>query len=141
MAQSRMAKPPPLGKLELRMLRVLWREKGATARVMTDALNLEAGTKLVAHSTVQTLLRKLEAKNAVRHESDGRIFTFYANVAEGAVTENVTRDLLTRVFDGSVYGLMAHLLRHENISPEERNRLRDLIDRSDSVKDDKEVSP
>lgn len=130
MAASKATRPPSLGKLELRILQILWREKGATARVITDALNAEPGAKFVAHSTVQTLLRKLEAKNAVRHESDGRIFTFHATIAEGAVTEDATRDLLSRVFDGSVYGLVAHLLRHEPISAEERARLRELIDRA-----------
>ena len=133
-------KPPSLGKLELRMLRVLWREGPVTARHLTDALNAEPGAKQVAHSTVQTLLRKLEAKRAVRHESDGRIFTFFPLIAENDATRSATRDLLTRVFDGSVYGLVAHLLRHENISDTERERLRELIDASDSDNDDTEVT-
>jgi predicted transcriptional regulator len=36
--------------------------------------------------------------------------------------------LLTRVFGGSVYGLVSHLLKHETISEEEMQRLRRLID-------------
>ena len=44
--------------------------------------------------------------------------------------ETAARDLLTRVFGGSVYGLVSHLLRHENVSADEMRRLRELIDES-----------
>lgn len=120
---------PNLGRMELRILQILWQSGPATARQITDALN-EGSTKPVAISTVQTMLRKMEAKNAVAHESDGRIFLFRALRAEGEITQSATRDLLTRVFDGSAFALVAHLLRHETIAPDERDRLRALIDQA-----------
>ena len=121
-----MAKAPPrLGKVQLEIMQVLWDRGEATAREITDALCHSAP---IAHSTVQTLLRKLEAKGAVTHESRERIFVFKPLSRQSEVSESAARDLLTRVFGGSVYGLVSHLLRHEEISEDELRRLRALID-------------
>jgi BlaI family penicillinase repressor len=82
----------------------------------------------IAHSTVQTLLRKLELKGAVSHENRERVFIFRPISQQSEVSQSAARDLLTRVFGGSVYGLVSHLLKHETISEEEMQRLRRLID-------------
>src|SRR4051794_3766081 len=96
---------PRLGKVQLRIMQILWERGQATAREITDALSR---TEPIAHSTVQTLLRKLEAKGAVTHDVAERTFVFRALCQRSEVTESATRDLLTRLFDGSVYGLVAH---------------------------------
>ena len=118
---------PKLGKVQLQIMQVLWERREATAREITEALNR---TEPVAHSTTQTLLRKLEAKGAVTHSVRHRIFFFRPLSQEAEVSESAARDLLTRVFGGSVYGLVSHLLRHETISDDELKRLRALIDAS-----------
>src|SRR5688500_5198758 len=114
-----------LGSVQLRIMQVLWDEGEATARRITDALSR---TTPIAHSTVQTLLRKLEAKRAVTHEQQDRTFVFRALVAESEVTRSAAQDLLSRVFQGSISGLVAHLLDGEDVAPDEMKRLRDLID-------------
>src|SRR5262245_65747267 len=99
-----------LGRVQLQIMRVLWQRGQATARDITDALQAEGP---IAHSTVQTLLRKLEIKGAVRHRVDNRTFVFLPAVAEQRVTRSATRDLVERVFGGNVAGLIAHLLQEE----------------------------
>ncbi len=116
---------PKLGKVQLQIMQILWERGEATAREITDALNL---AETVAHSTTQTLLRKLEAKNAVTHTVRDRVFVFRPLSQEADTRESVARDLLTRVFGGSVYGLVSHLLKHEAVSDDEMQRLRELID-------------
>jgi BlaI family penicillinase repressor len=106
-------------------MQVLWTRGRATAREITDELSLEAP---IAHSTVQTLLRKLEEKGAITHVVEDRTFIFRPLYQPEEVAETATRDLLSRVFHGSVFGLVAHLLRHEKVSSEEMTRLRALLD-------------
>ena len=118
--------PQKLGKVQLQIMQVLWQRGQATAREITDDLCQNAP---IAHSTVQTLLRKLEAKGAVAHDSDDRTFVFRPLYRQAEVSASATRDLLERVFGGSVYGLVSHLLKNEAVSPEELARLRQLIDR------------
>lgn len=119
---------PKLGKVQLQIMQILWQRGEATARKITDELS---HTKPIAHSTVQTLLRKLETKGAVTHEVQERTFVFKPVHQETEVTTSATRDLLTRLFNNSVYGLVAHLIQHEKISPEEMQRLRQLIQEED----------
>jgi len=126
-----MAKAPPkklipkLGKVQLQIMQILWERGEATAREITDALNQ---TEPIAHSTTQTLLRKLEAKGAVAHTVQDRVFVFRPLSREADINASAARDLLTRVFGGSVYGLVSHLLKHETISDDELKHLRALID-------------
>jgi len=115
---------PRFGRVQLRIMKVLWQKGRATAREITSALCRKSK---IAHSTVQTLLRKLEAKGAVKHDVEDRTFIFYPLVSEESVTESATRDLVARVFDGSTYGLMAYLVRHEGLSREELDQIRKLI--------------
>src|SRR5689334_12887205 len=96
-------KPPRMGKVQLQIMQALWRMGKATARDITEELSK---TEPIAHSTVQTLLRKLEAKGAIAHEMEDRTFVFHALYQQSEINENAVHDLLTRVFHGSVYGLV-----------------------------------
>lgn len=119
---------PRLGKVQLRIMQVLWERGGATAREITDELSSESA---IAHSTVQTLLRKLEAKGSVRHEAPEppeRAWVFRAIHEQGEVTESATRDLMARLFNNSARGLVAHLLQHEEIDAGELQQMRALIE-------------
>ena len=117
--------PPRLGQVQRQIMEVLWRHGRATARQITEELSR---TRPIAHSTVQTLLRKLEARGVITHDVEERTFLFRPLYQEEDITASAARDLLTRVFQGSVYRLVSHLFEHETITPEERERLRQLID-------------
>ncbi len=115
-----------LGRMQFRIMQVLWDLGKASARQITDALCAE---EPVAHSTVQTLLRQLEAKGAIGHEETGRTFVFFPRLKEDKVKRTAARDLLDRVFGGNVGSLVAHLLTHERLSRKELEELHELIDR------------
>ena len=112
------------GRVQLRIMQVLWEKGRANAREITDALNK---VKPIAHSTVQTLLRKIEAKGAIDHDIDDRTFIFYPLVKSEKVTQNALRDFVDRIFAGSPGGLVSYLIKNENISPEELKKIRELI--------------
>lgn len=114
-----------LGRTQLKIMRVLWEFGRANAREITDALNRE---EQVAHSTVQTLLRKLEEKGSISHEVEDRTFVFFPLVESDSVTRSATNELVERVFGGNAAGLVAHLLREERIPKKELQQLRELID-------------
>src|SRR4051812_36903070 len=118
-----------LGRVQLRIMQVLWDRREGSAREITDALSRG---KPIAHSTIQTLLRKLEQKGAVSHTVEDRTFVFRPLVDERSFTRSTTRELIQRVFGGSAAGLVAHLLREERISKKEIDELRKLIEKKDS---------
>jgi BlaI family penicillinase repressor len=114
-----------LGKVQLRIMQFLWEHGEATAREISDFVT---ATEPISHSTVQTLLRKLEQKNAVRHVERDRVF-FFSPIADRAdVTESTTKEFMNRVFQGSATSLVSHILAHEEISSDELKQLRKMID-------------
>lgn len=126
-----MGKAAQFGRMQLRIMQLLWDRGRASAREITEALS---ESEPVAHSTVQTLLRQLEAKGAIAHEAEGRTFLFYPKLKEDRVRRSAVRDLVERVFGGDVGGLVAHLLRNENVSHAELDELRRLIDEQRKAK-------
>ena len=114
-----------LGRMQFRIMQVLWDRGRASAREITDALN---ESEPVAHSTVQTLLRQLEAKGAVGHEAEDRTFVFFPLLKEDKVKRTAAREMLDRVFGGDVGSLVAHLLKGERLSRDELDELHKLID-------------
>ena len=96
----------------------------ASAREITEALNNESR---IAHSTVQTLLRKLERRNAVAHEVEDRTFVFYALVQAEKVARSISREVIDRMHDGSVGSFVCYLLEHEDINESELGEIRRLI--------------
>ena len=114
-----------LGRVQMKIMRIIWEKGRVNAREITETLNLN---EPIAHSTVQTLLRKMEAKGIVQHEIDDRTFVFYPTVKEGEVKEFITHDLVERLFDGSVGELVSHLLKHEDVPRDELDHIRKLID-------------
>lgn len=115
-----------LGAVQLQIMKVLWRLGRATARQVTDEMNRDPRTAS-AHSSVQTMLRELEAKGVVAHDVEERTFIFFPLYEEAEIRKMATEDLLIRLFGGSVYAMVEHLLQDERLSPKERARLRTLI--------------
>jgi BlaI family penicillinase repressor len=112
------------GAVQLRIMRVLWARGRANAREITEELNRESP---IAHSTVQTLLRKLERKGAITHDIQERTFVFRVLIKADNVVKSVSREVIERMLDGSAGDLVCYLLKHERISKSELKQIRKLI--------------
>jgi len=113
-----------LGKLQLAIMRVLWRRgEAAVAEVHED---LEAERDL-APTTVATMLVKLEHKGVVAHRTEGRRFIYRPLVDEELVRRSMVDDLTSQLFHGDITALVNHLLSEHSIEPQELAELRTLI--------------
>ena len=112
------------GRVQLRIMQVLWERRRVNAREITETLNKESP---IAHSTVQTLLRKLEKKGAIDHDIEDRTFVFYPLVKANQVIKSVSREMADRMMRGSVGDLVCYLIKHEQISKSELKQIRKLI--------------
>ena len=114
-----------LGRVQHQIMKVLWKRKRATAREITEAL---AGRGAPVHSTVQTLLRKLEAKGAVGHEVNDRTFIFFP-LGDGGGCRALRAARRDRgVFNGSPSGMVAYLVKHEKLTRKELDEIKKVIE-------------
>ena len=113
-----------LGKLQLAIMRVLWRRgEAAVVEVHED---LEAERDL-APTTVATMLAKLEHKGVVAHRTEGRRFIYRPLVNEELVRRSMVDELTSQLFHGDVTALVNHLLAEHSIEARELAELRSLI--------------
>lgn len=111
-----------LGELQLRIMQVLWSSDGAT---VNDVHNrLEGG---LAYTTIATMLRKMEERELVNHEQQGRRFIYRAQITPEDVSTTLAVDLVDRVFGGSLSDTVQHLLSTRDVDADELARLEQLI--------------
>jgi BlaI family transcriptional regulator, penicillinase repressor len=116
-------KTPGFSRLQLRIMQVLWERKHVTAREITDEL---CKMEPIAHSTVQTLLRRLEQRGAVAHEVENNTFVFSPLVANKKVVKNSVQDLIDRLFNGSAQGMVSYLVSNRYVTSEELKDLSEM---------------
>jgi predicted transcriptional regulator len=119
------AKTVRLGDLQLRIMKVLWERKEAIVSEVHEAL---ADNRALAYTTMATMLRKMEAKGLVAHRVEGRTYIYRALVGEDAVSRGMAEHLLDGLFEGSLAGMVSHLLTNREVSREELVELERLIE-------------
>ncbi len=120
---SKRSVPP---KSELEVARIVWERGGATVREVLDALPEKRGLDF---KTVQTYLRRLEAKGYLKTHREGRSNVYKPVIRPGKVIGEVMDDLLDRLFDGQLLPLFQHLVNDRGLSDIEIRQLRELLDR------------
>jgi predicted transcriptional regulator len=95
--------------------------KGTAAQIQAQL------AKPPSYTAIRTLLTILEKKGHVRHTSDGPRYVYEPLVAREQMGRNAIKTLLKTFYDNSVESDVAAMLTHEEIAPEELERLARLI--------------
>jgi len=109
---------------ELKVMDILWKEGDTTAKKISDILKEQVGWNM---NTTYTLIKRCIGKGAIERREPH--FICHALIAKEQVQEQETLELINKVFDGSVDLLFASLLNRKNLSAEEINRLKRLVER------------
>lgn len=99
-----------LTPLELRIMQVLW----TAGPLPVQAVQQRLGDEL-AYTTVQTMLNVLQRKGHVSRTLIGRAYEYRPLQNRDVAQGSAVRDLLNRMFDGSVEGLVMNMLRTKQI--------------------------
>lgn len=98
---------PKLSRLELKVLEALWGKGASSVREIQESLPADGRP---AYTTVQTVLYRLEAKNAVRRSKKiGNAHIFEPVISQRAAQRRLIDELLA-VFGGRAQPLIAHLI-------------------------------
>ncbi len=117
---------------ELSVLRVLWDHGSSTIRDITAEIypdNSESD-----YATVKKLLSRLENKKFVARNRQHLAHQFEAIISRDDLVGRRLRVLADNLCDGSQTPLLMHLISSEQITPQQQQKLRDLIDEISSNK-------
>lgn len=117
-----------LSDLQFDVMRTLWRHPDASVAQVAEALR--PGRDL-AHTTVATLLTRLEKRGLVASARDGRQLLYRAQVSEPHIKSSMVTRLVSGVFQGQTSALLSHLLRAEDLAESDLAHIRALLDRKD----------
>jgi predicted transcriptional regulator len=117
---------PALSKGEMAVAHVLWTLGSATVRQVHAAFPAE---RPIDFTTVQTYLRRLEAKGYVRGRLQGRTRLYTAKVKPRTVIRDTIDELVERLFGGETLPLVRHLIEERGITGDDIAELRGLLDK------------
>jgi len=109
----------PLTQREAQIMDVVWRLGDVTAEQVREGL---PGSP--HDSTVRTLMRVLETKGYLTHETKGKAYVYRAAVGRRKAQRLAVRSMLARFFAGSAEDLVLRLIEDEQLSQEQLAELR-----------------
>ncbi len=123
-----------LAELQLAIMQVLWDKGEAAVAQVREALEPR---HTVAHTTVATMLSRMEADGYVAHRSEGRANIYRPKILREDVGQSMVSDLAERLFPGDRTQMVAHLLAGSDITTEELARLKKLVrDKEKELRDE-----
>jgi BlaI family transcriptional regulator, penicillinase repressor len=108
---------------ELDVMDILWRDGSGTVSEVKERLEDD-----LAYTTVLTILRTLEQKGYVGHEAEGRAYRYHPLVGKEEARESHLERLTRKLFGGSRELLMTRLVSEGDLTRDELERLRALLD-------------
>jgi predicted transcriptional regulator len=108
---------------ELDIMSVLWELGEATVTEVRDRIDPE-----LAYTGVSSMIRTLELKGYVSHRrGEGRTHVYYPLIEREAAGESALTRVLDKVYGGSPIKLLAHLVEQRQLSDQEVERMRELL--------------
>lgn len=100
---------------------VLWAQKAASVQKVLNGLS---GEPVLAYTTIQTMMTVLQRKGKVERRLVGRAFEYRPLVTRESANTYELRELLYKVFGGSVDDLLRALVRSGHLDAHKLTKLR-----------------
>ena len=112
---------------ELDVLKVIWKHGRATVREVRETM---ADYRPMAHGSVITLVKRLEAKNLVTKEKEkkGKAFIYKPTRRPQPTYRSLVGNLVERVFGGSPVTLVSSLFESRPPTAEELKAVQSILD-------------
>jgi predicted transcriptional regulator len=115
----------PMSPSEWKVMTIVWEKKACAARDVYQ----EAGDKYGwAPTTVKTMLRRLVAKGYLKTTQIGNSFLYEPTRPALRPLLRAADELLGRAMEGTVGPLLAHMVKKSQLSQEDIEELRLLLD-------------
>jgi predicted transcriptional regulator len=127
--------PVELGELERDLLTIVWRVGSVTAEQVREELD-----RPLKDSTIRTVLRRLEEKGYLTHQTENRTFIYRPAESRQKVAGRAVKRIVDWFCDGSVEALLVGMVDSKVLDRAELQRLAERIAAAQK-KSEKNVGP
>ena len=113
-------RPKNLGDVEQAVMDFVWSHGPVTAEACREAL---ASTRPMKESTIRTVLRRLEQKGYVTHETSGRTYVYRAAEGRQNVAVRAVKNIIDRFCGGSAEQLVIGMVDNAVLDRKQLERL------------------
>ena len=114
----------PLTDLEHEVMRVVWDAGPCSVEAVYAVVSK---TRDLKETSVRTLLRRLEQKGYLGHESEGRAYLYMATEPSRNLAARAVRQIIDRFCQGSVEELVSGMVDAKALSRDDLNRLEEIV--------------
>ena len=100
-----------LTKAEEQIMQVLWELEKASVKQVIEKLP----SPKPAYNTVSTIIRILETKEFVGHESEGRGFVYFPIIKKATYSNQSLQKLVNGYFEGSFQNMVSFFVKKNNL--------------------------
>ncbi|MGN0964918.1 BlaI/MecI/CopY family transcriptional regulator [Dysosmobacter sp. HCP28S3_G4] len=116
-----------LSDAEWKLMNLLWEQSPRTIMELTAAAREDTGW---SKNTVITMLSRLEAKGAVRHEEGGRAKRYFPVISQAETAREETKNFLDKVYGGSLGLMMSAMVDSRALSEADIAELSAILDKA-----------
>ena len=124
-----MEKQLSISESEWGVMKIIWNDCPQTLPEILDRLKETGWSK----TTIQTYLARLVKKGALSTKRQGKGYLYYPAVSESDCQLAESRSFLSRVYDGSLSRMVMGFVKSGELSQEELNELKSLIDQPEKI--------
>lgn len=118
----------PIGKREEQIMQILWQLKKA----LIKEIRTQFPDPKPHYNTIATLIKNLERKKFVKHESVGNVHLYFPVITKDAYQKREIGTLISNYFNNSYKNLVTYFAEEENISEEELEEILKMIKQNKS---------
>jgi BlaI family transcriptional regulator, penicillinase repressor len=120
-----MKHPVKISDAEWEVMNLVWEKSPVPASDLVERLAAKKGWQA---RTVRTLLDRLVKKGALAAKAEGKRYLYRSRVAAEDCARRETMSLLDRVFGGKPAALLLNLAKESELSPEEIQELKRILE-------------
>jgi BlaI family transcriptional regulator, penicillinase repressor len=114
----------PLTELENEVMAAVWEAGPLSVESVHKAISPKRPIKEV---TVRTLLRRLEQKGYLRHETEGRAYVYRAVEPARSLAARAVRQIIDRLCKGSIEELVSGMVDAKVLSKRELDQMAEVV--------------
>lgn len=131
MTNTKLARLKNLGEVEQVVMDYVWTHGPSSSEECREAL---ASLRPMKDSTIRTVLRRLEEKGYLTHETEGRTFIYKASDARQNVAVRAVKNIIDRFCGGSAEQLVLGMVDNAVLDRKQLERLaRKIADSENSI--------